>query len=184
MKKLTKNFINMAIFIGVGGIFLILLLSGRQQGQTVDNIKVSPPTDSWTVLSVSDGDTITVWQTAGEKVKIRLACIDAPEKSQPLGNNATVHLRTLIQEAGNKVMVSQIEQNRYGRTVAEIFTSQDDGSEKFLNEEMVRAGFAYHYKKYSNSCPNKIAIENAEAIAQSKKVGVWSGNYDYRKNGK
>ncbi|MEA5595701.1 thermonuclease family protein [Rivularia sp. UHCC 0363] len=187
MKKLTKNFINAGLFVGVGGVFLILLLSGKQQGQTANSSKVAPISERWTVVKVSDGDTITVRQT-NKQMKIRFCGIDSPEKAMPLGNNATVYLQKLIQEAGNQVMVSQVERDRYGRTVAEVFTLLPDGSEKFLNEEMVRSGFAYHYARYSNSCPNKIAIENAEAIARQQKVGVWSGNYqkpwDYRKKGK
>ncbi len=185
MKKLTKNFINTAISVGVGGVFLILLLSGRQQGQTANSSKLAPISERWTVVKVSDGDTITVRQTNSKEMKIRFCGIDAPESQQTLGNNATAHLQKLIQEAGNQVMVSPIEQDRYGRTVAEVFTINNDGSEKFLNEEMVRAGFAFHYARYSGSCPNKIAIENGEAIARQQKVGVWSGDYqkpwDYRK---
>ncbi|NJO63666.1 MAG: thermonuclease family protein [Richelia sp. RM2_1_2] len=185
MKKLTKNFINTSISVGVGGVFLILILLGKQQGQTANISKVPPISEGWTVVKVSDGDTITVRQTSNQQMKIRFCGIDAPENQQPLGNNATVYLQKLIQEAGNQVMVSPIEQDRYGRTVAEVFTLNSDGGEKFLNEEMVKAGFAYHYAKYSGSCPNKIAIENGEAIARQQKVGVWSGNYqkpwDYRR---
>lgn len=185
MKIFTKNFINAGLFVGISGLFIVLSLSGRQERQTASNSKVPPISEQWTVVKVSDGDTITVRQTNNQQMKIRLCGIDAPESQQLLGNNATAYLKKLIQEANNQVMVSQVERDRYGRIVAEVFTLLPDGSEKFLNEEMVKAGFAYHYARYSGSCFNKIAIENGEAIARQQKVGVWSGNYqkpwDYRK---
>ena len=81
-------------------------------------------------------------------------------------------------------MISEVEKDRYGRTVAEIFTISPSG-EKFLNEEMVSSGLAYHYTQYSSSCPNKDAIAKAETIAKNQHAGVWSGNYqkpwEYRK---
>jgi micrococcal nuclease len=46
----------------------------------------------------------------------------------------------------------------------------------FLNEEQVFAGNAYLNKQDAGKCPNFSALENAEAIAQSKKLGLWSGN--------
>ena len=39
------------------------------------------PVKAATVLSVGDGDTITVANGA-QKIRVRLACIDAPETSQ------------------------------------------------------------------------------------------------------
>jgi len=41
------------------------------------------PVQAATVLSVGDGDTITVTNGA-QKIRVRLACIDAPETSQSL----------------------------------------------------------------------------------------------------
>lgn len=73
-----------------------------------------------------------------------------------------------------------LERDRYGRQVAEVFAGN-----KFLQEEQVKAGLAYHYARYSGNCPHRDAIVQAEAIAQSNHAGVWSGNYekpwDYRK---
>ncbi len=39
------------------------------------------PAHSASVLSIGDGDTITVTEGSG-RIKVRLACIDAPETSQ------------------------------------------------------------------------------------------------------
>lgn len=147
----------------------------------------------WDVVKVSDGDTITV-RSNGKEDRIRFCGIDAPEVShdgklgQPFGNESREKLRSLISAAGNQVIVYPAERDRYGRLVAEVFVSAGKGTEeeKFLNYEMVRAGMAYHYAKYSDRCPNgKDFLVQAEQEAQAKRLGVWSGNYqkpwDFRK---
>ena len=144
----------------------------------------------WTVKKAPDGDTITVVNSL-QTLKIRFCGIDAPETKhgaepgQPYGYEARDYLRSLLDKANRKVIVNKIETDRYGRTVAEIFT-RVNGVDTFINQSMVEAGFAYHYARYSDNCPNKNAIENAESIAKSKRVGVWSNPslerpWDYRK---
>ncbi len=177
-------------FVGVSAVFIILSLSDRQQTWTADSNKAAPITELWTVVKVSDGDTITVGQTTGEKLKVRLACIDAPETSkgnqtgQQWGEESKSNLRSLIKEANNEVMVSIVDTDRYGRKVAEVFTSVN-GGEKSLNEEQLTSGNAYLYHQYLKNCPNAEVFQRAEQIAQGKRIGVWSGNYerpwDYRK---
>lgn len=46
--------------------------------------------------------------------------------------------------------------------------------EIFLNGDMVRAGFARHYTRYSGNCPNKVVIEQSEKMAIASKAGVWN----------
>ena len=72
------------------------------------------------IASCYDGDTCTI--TTGEKV--RLACIDTPElrgkKAEPVpANAARDYLRGLV--VGKKVGIRRITEDRYGRTVAELF---------------------------------------------------------------
>jgi endonuclease YncB( thermonuclease family) len=144
------------------------------------------PTENWKVIRVADGDTITV--TRGSvKEKIRFCGIDAPEvkhgdePGQPLGQESKANLQRLIDEAGKIVQLEVIESDRYGRQVAEVFAVG-----KFLQEEQVKAGLAYHYARYSNNCSHRDAIVSAQAIAQSNRAGVWGGDYqkpwDYRKS--
>lgn len=152
----------------VGGISTLIYSANKQ---------TSPPSsEQWFVMKVSDGDSLTVRQTDGSELKIRLCGIDAPERSQPLGREATEHLRSLIQEADNQVQVVPIERDRYERTVAEVFTVLGN-QEKMLNAEQLMSGNAYLYKEFVKNCPNKIPLETAEAIAQEKRLGVWGGNY-------
>lgn len=141
--------------------------------------RLPPPTETWRVVKVADGDTITV-TSGGRKEKIRFCGIDAPETKhgkqpgQPLGNESRANLQRLIDEAHGEVQLSIVDSDRYGRKVAEVFTVLGDGSEKFLQEEQVKTGFALAYPQYLSSCPNKDSILKAEEIAKRNRFGVWS----------
>ena len=47
------------------------------------------------VVSVADGDTITLLDSNRQQHRIRLAGIDAPEKAQPFGQRSKQHLSEL-----------------------------------------------------------------------------------------
>ena len=69
-----------------------------------------------TVLSVGDGDTITITNGA-QKTRVRLACIDAPETSQtPSGMESRQALQKLL-PIGAEVTVRSKATDRYGRTI-------------------------------------------------------------------
>lgn len=156
------------------------------KNETIQAKTLPPITELWQVTKISDGDTLTVVNTDKKKLKIRFCGIDAPEKKQSLGKESTDLLTKLIKDSENQVVISRIEIDRYQRTVAEVFSFKPDGSEVFINEELVKNGLAYHYKQYSDNCPNRNVIALAENIAKSKKIGVWSGGHvppwEYRKN--
>lgn len=157
---------------------------GEELADEISQNRPAPLTESWKVLRVADGDTITVVR-GSVKEKIRFCGIDAPEKSQPLGQESKANLQQLINQAGGEVQLSIIESDRYGRKVAEVFTVLGDGKERFLQEEQLKSGLAYHYAKYSGNCPNRDAIVKAEALARDAHLGVWGSNYekpwDYRR---
>ena len=95
------------------------------------------------IQSCYDGDTCTT--TSGEK--IRLACIDAPEiGSGPAAISAKNKVTDLV--VGEKVNIRRYEKDRYGRSVAEIFTPGGQSSSKAL----VKGGFAKVYTKYAYNC--------------------------------
>jgi endonuclease YncB( thermonuclease family) len=174
------------------GIFLYL--KNDKTAYTRGNASLSTMTNSeaWQVKSVHDGDTIKAIKD-GNVQNFRLCGIDAPEISQPLGTESRDYLRTLLEQPkaslvspNKKVQISIVGTDRYNRKIGEIFVIAD-GTEKFINEEMTKAGMAYNYDRYEN-CPNQIAMGNGEAIAKQKKIGVWGGSYekpwDYRKSKK
>ena len=121
---------------------------------------------------VYDGDTLRVTDGKGE-TKIRFCGIDAPEKDQAGGIESRDHLRSLIAQGDGSLIVMPVETDRYGRTVAELFVPIGGEEEIHLNSQMVMDGHAYHYARYSSSCPNKNNIVRAEAMAKEQSIGLW-----------
>ena len=99
------------------------------------------------IASCYDGDTCTT--TTGERV--RLACIDTPElvgkRAEPApAKAARDHLRNLVVE--KKVGIRRITEDRYGRTVAELFLGLTN-----VQQEMVAIGHAEILWRYAHQCP-------------------------------
>ena len=118
------------------------------------------------VIGIKDGDTFEVLYD-GQPERVRLAEIDCPEKSQPFGKNARQYASDLC--FGKTVTVSSNgKRDRYGRVVGTVVTA--DGTN--INEALVKAGLAWHYKDYSDS---KVLSETEEQ-ARMEKIGLWSDN--------
>ena len=99
------------------------------------------------IASCYDGDTCTT--TTDEKV--RLACIDTPElvgkRAEPVpAKAARDHLRGLV--VGKELSIRRITEDRYGRTVAELFLGETN-----VQQEMVATGHAEVYWRYADQCP-------------------------------
>jgi len=115
------------------------------------------------VVAIHDGDTLSVL-SGGRTVRVRLACIDAPEQGQAFGSRAR---QRLAQEAMRRtVRVEVVDRDSYGRTVGRVWA---DGS--FVNLELVRAGLAWHYDHH---CPGDRALAAAEAEARAARRGLWA----------
>ena len=94
------------------------------------------------VVSVLDGDTIKVSRNH-RNVTIRLNGIDTPENGQAHGHKATEFV--VLQVFGKDVTVQTFGVDKYGRTIGDVYLS--DGM--LLNKELVKAGLAWWYCKYS-----------------------------------
>jgi len=127
------------------------------------------------VVGIADGDTFTLLTKSKQQVKIRLYGIDCPEKKQDFGQVAKQKLSALI--FNTNVTAKKINIDRYGRTVAIVY----DASKNCINEELLRTGLAWHYKKYDNNP----AWEKLQNDARKNKSGLWSqpnpvAPWDYR----
>jgi endonuclease YncB( thermonuclease family) len=143
----------------VAGLGLLaLLLAGLVSVATA-----ATPAFRAKVVGVTDGDTITVLR-AGRPEKIRLHGIDSPERGQPFGARAKQFTARLASD--QEVTVRVTDRDRYGRTVADVFLP--DG--RNLNQEIVRAGYAWWTPRYSRD-PVLAALE---AAARKARVGLWA----------
>jgi endonuclease YncB( thermonuclease family) len=117
------------------------------------------------VVSVTDGDTIKVFNAEQGQIKVRLYGIDTPEKGQPYSKAAGKYLASLI--AGATVEVESVTKDRYGRTVGIVWDSEVN-----INQEMVRAGYAWVYRKYCDKyfCSEWLGLEDK---ARSSRIGLW-----------
>ncbi len=134
------------------------------------------------VVKVADGDTVTIVDDSGKKHRIRLAGIDAPEKDQPYGPESTRNLERLIN--GKRTTINFSKHDRYGRIIGKVLV--DPPGEAFcmaigcveqvdLNLEQVKAGLAWHYKKYQGeqSKEDRKDYSEAESVAREIQLGLW-----------
>ncbi len=115
------------------------------------------------VIRIIDGDTLEVMY--GElPVRIRLAHIDSPERKQAFGTRAKQALSDLC--FGKFVKIEYREKDRNGRYICVLY----DESGMNINQEMVRLGMAWHFKRYSDD----MEYDRLEKEARQMKVGLWS----------
>lgn len=114
------------------------------------------------VIRIVDGDTIELLLADNSHPNVRLASIDAPERGQPFGAQATDVLSPYV---GQLVTVLQTEIDRWGRPIAFIV----DQPGLNVNAAMIQAGYAWHYSKYSADP----VLSELQQQAQSQRAGLW-----------
>ncbi|MFM9264036.1 thermonuclease family protein [Tychonema sp. BBK16] len=167
-------------------VILVLLLFGCPQSYAPNN---------YAVKRVSDGDTLVASDSAGKDIKVRFACVDAPEIShgEPIskasnknqfkwGNQALQRTQQLVKEGGSRVVLTVTDTDRYGRQVSEV--RLPNGT--FVQEVLTREGLAMVYRPYLKNCPSASILEKAEAEAKKSRRGVWGDSkfvpaWDFRK---
>lgn len=149
-------------------------------------ISCHPFRPEYSVKRVSDGDTITVTDAKGTDVKVRFACIDAPEVAHSAkekaskiaavrdqfkwGVQAQNRVKQLIKQAGDRVNLTITDSDRYGRQISEVRLL--DGT--LIQEVLTREGLALVYRPYLKNCPSAVIVEQAEVEAKQQRRGVWS----------
>lgn len=138
----------------LGFIFSLLLLA------TTPTLAA---TLSGKVVSVADGDTITILTPDKEQFKIRLVEIDAPEKDQPYGQKSKQSLSDMV--FGKDVSVEWSKTDKYKRTLGRVFVGDTD-----VNLQQVKNGAAWAYTQYLTDD----RIKQAEDEARAAKAGLWA----------
>ncbi len=110
-----------------------------------------------------DGDTCTL-VCAGERVKVRLHCIDAPEIGQANWGKLSRDYLNRRAPARKAVELVRMTRDKYGRTVGVLLF---DGVNINLNQ--VQAGWAAAFPKY---CKEPVFYQ-AQENAQANRRGIW-----------
>ena len=113
-----------------------------------------------TIDRVVDGDTLI----AGG-ISYRIASIDAPEKDQPFGEEATAFLRGLVSDT--QVTIIDRGKDRYGRLIADASINGIS-----IAELMIENGFAWSYMVPTVELENKLSQLQDKARAGG--VGLWA----------
>lgn len=113
-------------------------------------------------VGIADGDTITV--LAGKKeVRVRLAEIDAPEKSQAFGQASKQSLSALCYRKRTSVQVREVD--RYGRVVGHVLCDGMDA-----NRTQLANGMAWVYTTYVRDR----SLYRIQDEARSARRGLWA----------
>jgi len=127
-----------------------------------------PATDAqgrpaWRVEMINDGDTVTLLDTAGQRVRVRLVGIDAPELDQPMGRESRAALAAKL--TGGIVRVEGDARDQHGRLLGTLRLADRD-----LNREMVAEGWAWAFTGFAEN-DDLIAAESA---ARRGRRGLWA----------
>jgi micrococcal nuclease len=114
------------------------------------------------VVSVADGDTLTLLADGTTQVRVRLHGIDAPERGQPFNRRSKDELSSLV--FGKVVTVESLGEDRYDRTIGRVRVGGID-----VNQHLVEQGMAWHYKRYDQSA----TLSQAEERARKARRGLW-----------
>lgn len=128
------------------------------------------------VISVADGDTLTVRCGNHRPLRVRIVSIDAPEKRQAFGKQSGAHLKALCHR--RQASLRTVGKDGYGRTLAHVRCAGQDTA-----AYQVRAGLAWVYTPQAKRYPELVQLQKR---AQASHTGLWSQKrplapWDYRK---
>jgi len=115
------------------------------------------------VIAIIDGDTYDVLLQGKKIVRVRMEGIDAPEKGMPFYQKSKKYLSYLCFGKQIKIKITGVDNHE--RFLA--YSYLEDGKE--LSHEMIKAGLAWHYKKYNSDSE----LSELELEAKTKKTGLW-----------
>jgi len=128
------------------------------------------------VVRLTDGDSITVYQNS-KQYNVRLYGIATPEKRQDFWQKAKQFTSDIVFNRTARVIPVDID--RYDRIVGMVYVNGE-----CLNEELVKAGYAWVYQKYCKEsfCNDWLKLEQK---ARRNKRGLWAYDnpvapWDYR----
>jgi endonuclease YncB( thermonuclease family) len=142
-------------------LMLLLTVNGHLDAETLQG----------RVVQVIDGDTIIVLDRSEKQHAVRLKGIDAPELGQRYGRISQKFLGLYLTE--KDVVVEYFDVDNRQQFVGKVLFKGRD-----LNLKQIKAGMAWHDKKYQNqqTPADRNAYASAEINAKRTRRGLWREN--------
>lgn len=163
----TRKFLTIGAFVGSLAVIMFWPQASAQAQRTI-----TPEFDA-KVIHVDDGDTVVALRGSGERQKVRLANIDAPEvqhgrcrPGQPFGQKATDALERLVK--GKQIGFVCHTLDRYDRAVCDLKIGDTTAS-----RELARQGLVWANRANPGYLRDRKVAE-AEREAQARRIGLWA----------
>lgn len=144
--------------------------AGAQSGQTTQATQSS---QQYSVEAVLDGDTIAVRSVDGRtSYRVRLAMIDAPEKTQDWGMASKASLAQLLRGSAT-VRIESFGHDTYGRMIGIVF----DERSRNVNLLQLENGAAWLYSLFAGKPEFANYLQSfkaAEQRARMQRIGLWA----------
>jgi micrococcal nuclease len=151
-KNLNKKNLQIILLLFISLILILSLLLFSKHPNNKEEISINE--DSF-VLRVIDGDTFELLN--GEKV--RLICVDAPERGERGYENARLFLSSLISNKEVILIEDLDNRDKYHRLLRYVYVNNSQGELTFVNKELIKENHAKIFR-YGNSTALCDEIEN------------------------
>lgn len=142
------------------------------------------PLEIGIVERVIDGDTYDVrLDRTGEEARVRLAWMDAPERAQPFGAEATHWAETSL--LGRRVVLTVQNVDQHGRMVTQL-SVEGEGHMWDVGATLARSGLGWLDPRYGE---DRESLREDQELAESEGMGLWAQPnpmppWDWRRLGK
>lgn len=152
----------------LGVVFSALLVAGLPACQKTSGPQL--PAGPYSVAEVFDGDSFNLKAKDGSTVRVRIAGIDAPEKTQPYSNKAKDSLTELLQSGS--IGLQPVKVDAYDRWVANVSIGDRD-----LGLAQIQRGYAWYFVRYKKDIgeAQQQRYAEAERSARDARLGLWAG---------
>lgn len=129
------------------------------------------------VTKVVDGDTIEI-ESGGQQYKVRLIGVDTPETVDPrrpvgcFGKEASNESHRLMDNQSVVLVKDVTDKDKYDRLLRYVYVIQDQDNWLFINDYLVRNGFAKS-STYPPDVKYQEQFKEAEIEAREAKRGLW-----------
>ena len=152
----------------LGVIVSALVMAGLGACQKTSGPQL--PAGPYSVAEVFDGDSFNLHARGGQIIRVRIAGIDAPEKTQPYSNKAKDSLTELLQSG--PIGLQPVKVDAYDRWVANVSIGDRD-----LGLVQIQRGYAWYFVRYKKdiSEAQQQRYADAERSARDARLGLWAG---------